>query len=208
MALYPIWIDLNNSLEVDGMHIFKITSLRLCSTLIVTTAELTHLLWESLNGGVISHHLLNRSDLPAISNWWGIFFLPLLTWITMCFIEQRRSKYSSDIRKVSNVHKIAILGCLSAFVYGACFAFSFANSYETVLSYLFPGLFLLALLLPVYRAEYLLGFVLGMALIFGAILPVIVGGLVALLSAICRLVVWPFSVRFWKFITRSEPAPS
>ena len=185
------------------MNIFKMTRLRIYTTLMVTAAELAHLLWEHFNGGVISHHLLNRSDLPAISNWWGIFLLPLLTWITVYFIEQRSSKHLSDTSKVSSVHKNAILGSCSAFIYGACLAFCFANGYQTALSYLFPGLFLLALLLPVFRAEFLLGFVLGMALIFGAILPMIVAGVVALLSSFSHLVVWPFSVRFWKIITRS-----
>jgi hypothetical protein len=189
------------------MNIFKFTRLRLRFTLLVTAAELTHLLWEHFNGGVVSHHLLNRSDLPAISNWLGLFALPLLTWITLYFLELRSSKYSKNAEIISSVSKNAIFGCSAAFLYGACLAFCFANGNETAMSYLFPGMFLLALFLPVYRAECLLGFVLGMTLIFGAILPMIIGGVVVLLSSFCHFVLWPFSVRFWRFIRRSQSEP-
>ena len=37
-----------------------------------------HLTFEHYTGGVRSHHLLNRPDLPAISNWLGLITLPLL----------------------------------------------------------------------------------------------------------------------------------
>ncbi len=33
---------------------------------------------EYFNGGVVSHNLLAREDLPAISNWWGLLTVPLL----------------------------------------------------------------------------------------------------------------------------------
>ena len=50
-------------------------------TVLVALAELAHLAWEHLHGGVASHHLLNRADLPAISNAWGALFLPALAWV-------------------------------------------------------------------------------------------------------------------------------
>jgi hypothetical protein len=37
-----------------------------------------HLAFEHFTGGVQSHNLLNRPDLPAISNWLGLVTLPLL----------------------------------------------------------------------------------------------------------------------------------
>jgi hypothetical protein len=37
-----------------------------------------HLAYEHFTGGVQSHNLLNRPDLPAISNWLGLVTLPLL----------------------------------------------------------------------------------------------------------------------------------
>ena len=41
------------------------------------------LLWEYFNGGVVSHNLLAREDLPAFSNFWGLLTVPLLFWISI-----------------------------------------------------------------------------------------------------------------------------
>ena len=56
------------------------TRARRTITVLVALAELGHLAWEHFHGGVVSHHLLNRADLPAISNAWGAVFLPALAW--------------------------------------------------------------------------------------------------------------------------------
>src|SRR5467141_3234537 len=63
--------------------------LRLYLTGLVVLAELAHLTWEHFNGGVISHHILHRSDMPAISNWWSLLLLPSLTWFLIGRIEGR-----------------------------------------------------------------------------------------------------------------------
>jgi hypothetical protein len=48
---------------------------------------------------------------------------------------------------------------------------------------MFLGVSVIALVLPIYRAENVLGFVLGMTFTFGAVLPTAVGSVVAMLSA-------------------------
>ncbi len=37
-----------------------------------------HLAYEHFTVGVQSHHLLNRAELPAISNWLGLIVLPII----------------------------------------------------------------------------------------------------------------------------------
>lgn len=37
---------------------------------------MTLLAWEYTHGGVVSHHFLDRRDMPAISNWWSLAVLP------------------------------------------------------------------------------------------------------------------------------------
>jgi hypothetical protein len=49
----------------------------------ILLAELACLAWEHFHGGVKSHHLFHRSDLPAISNWWGALVLPGLAWFLL-----------------------------------------------------------------------------------------------------------------------------
>lgn len=50
--------------------------LRLCLTALATFAELAHLAWQHLHGGIASHHILDRADLPAISNGWSGLVIP------------------------------------------------------------------------------------------------------------------------------------
>lgn len=47
-----------------------------------------------------------------------------------------------------------------------------------------------SVLFPVYRAEYLFGFVLGMTFVFGPVLPALVASVPMLISAVSRLVLW------------------
>lgn len=75
---------------------------------------------------------------------------------------------------------------IGAFLYGAVLAASFELGAQTITSVMFIGLFALALALPVYRAEYITGFLIGMTVTFGAILPLIVAAVVAVLSFLVR----------------------
>lgn len=143
----------------------------------------THLCYEHLGGGVQSHHLLNRPDLPAVSNWLGLFILPLLGWV----FGLRVRDYSTG-SSPSGAASGPWVGLAGAFLYGAALAASFELDASALTSGLFLGLFALAAALPVYRAEYILGFVVGMTFTFGAVLPALVAGVVALVSVVVRFV--------------------
>ena len=62
----------------NDMNPRRLSAIRVWLTVTVTLAESAHLAWEHFNGGVASHHFLNRADLPAISNAWGLLLLPTL----------------------------------------------------------------------------------------------------------------------------------
>lgn len=145
-------------------------------TLLVLLAELAHLTWEHFHGGVLSHHLLNNKELPALSNAWGALLLPALAWFLFGLVAPRISGG-------------VIAAFLGAILYGALFSAAFATDQEALLPYLFFGLPLIGLVLPIYRGEYLLGFVLGMTFTFGAVLPMLVGSVVAAWSALFHLVI-------------------
>jgi len=53
------------------------------------------------------------------------------------------------------------------------------------------ALFPLAILVPIYRAECLLGFVIAMTFTFGTILPMLIGSLFVLMGAFIYLVLRP-----------------
>ena len=73
-----------------------------------------------------------------------------------------------------------MVGLLGGVVFGLALSISFISGHESVSSFLFYSLLPLALLLPVYRPECLLGFVLGMSTALGAVLPTVFGTLMAL----------------------------
>jgi hypothetical protein len=171
--------------------------LRLYLTSLVMLAELAHLTWEHFNGGVASHYILNRSDMPAISNWWGALLLPALTWFLTGRVQRRIALHSGAQEAASKPHVSVVAGFVGSLLFGILLSASFINGYETIASYLFLGMFLLALLMPVYRAECVLGFVLGMAFVFGAVIPTVVGSVIAAVSAVIHLYVRPGLARLW-----------
>ncbi|CAM5425326.1 hypothetical protein [Rhodanobacter lindaniclasticus] len=98
-----------------------------------------HLAFEHVNGGVRSHHLLDRADLPAISNWLGLVVLPVLG----ALFGQRICHALASPARPGLLAGIWLgLGC--AMAYGVALAVSFALGASTLTSGLFLGLFLLA----------------------------------------------------------------
>src|SRR4051794_32416372 len=75
--------------EISAMSTQQMRRIRIMLTGLVMLAELLHLAWEYTHGGVHSHHILNRPDLPAISNGWGALLLPLLSWFLFGHILRR-----------------------------------------------------------------------------------------------------------------------
>jgi hypothetical protein len=140
-----------------------------------------HLAYEHWSGGVRSHHLLDDPDLPSISNWLGLVTLPLLG-----LALARRVRGLSTPAVPSGLTFPVLAALVGAFLYGTMLAASFFSGAEVVTSVAFFGLFVCAAALPVYRAEYLLGFVGGMTFAFGGVLPLIVAAVFALISLVLR----------------------
>lgn len=176
---------------------------RLYLTAVVMFAALAHLTWEQFTGGVASHHFLNRADMPAISNWWGALLLPVLTWFLTSRIQRRMAHHSGGNAAASTRPIRVVAGFVGALLFAILLSVAFTNDYETMASYVFLSMFLLALLLPVYRAECVLGFVLGMTFVFGAVLPTVIAAILAAVSAAIHLAVRPLLARFWTWCKRT-----
>ncbi|MGF1924710.1 MAG: hypothetical protein ACQUHE_11070 [Bacteroidia bacterium] len=153
----------------------KSLSFRLYFTGAITIAIWAILVWNHFNGGVSSHHLLHRKDLPEISNWWSGLLIPFST----LFLTYRAQKRMDQ----QNI----MIGFLAALIYGIALSVTFFFGYTSLTSYLFRGVILLALFFPIYRAESLLGFVLGMTTTFGAVLSTAAGILLVIFGLVLHL---------------------
>lgn len=158
---------------------------------------LGHLLWEHLNGGVLSHHLLNSSDFPAISNWWGIAILPILAWFTTTRIKRRISFQSDDISADRKFPKGIIIGFFGMLLVSLLQSVAFEFGYENITMYMALCVLLIGLFLPIYRAECILGHVLGATITFGPIIPIIGILIIAAISAFSNLFMKPLLIYIW-----------
>jgi hypothetical protein len=156
------------------------------------------LIWEHFHGGVPSHSFMARKDMPSISNWWGGLLLPLLT----CFSLYRLQKRLFLTNESNTVSPKQVQTVLLLFVAGLLYAGSIAYCFETdkfdINGVLFPALLLWALIFPLFRAEFFLGFVLGMTYTFGAILPTFIASVFVSISFIGHKYVYPFVLRMFR----------
>ena len=177
---------------------------RLYFTGFATLAIGALLTWNHSHGGVPSHHVLADETLPLISNWWGILVIPLLTLFLTYRIQKRiyRPGYQETYSSLNQ----ALYGFLGALSFGILLAVFFTLGNSVMPGYMILGLLPLALFFPIYRAEYLLGFVLGMTYTFGAVLPTGVGSILALIGAGIYLLIRPGIIFVGsKFISSGSP---
>ena len=155
-----------------------ISTSRLALAALALLAEALHLGWEALHGGIVSHHLLQRADLPGLSNAWGLLLLPALA----AWAAGRLPRQPAAARDWLPV----ALGFALPLLLGAALSLAFGFKLQALTEAVFFGLLLLAVLLPAHRPESLFGFVLGMSWTFGAVLPTLVGAVIMSLSWLVR----------------------
>ncbi len=139
--------------------------------------------FEYFNGGVRTHHFLARADLPGFSNWLALLVLPLLGLVLAV-----RAKAEPGGRASSILSPTLAAGTAGSLAYGAALAASFHFGLEQISLVLFLGLFLSAIAFPVYRAEYIFGFVVGMTIVFGSVIPLAFALFLAAVSFVLRRV--------------------
>lgn len=161
---------------------------RLAITAVVAVAEAAHLAWEAGHGGIVSHHLLGDPGMPALWNGWGLIVLPAIAWIASARLV-RPSAHGWHL------HPGALLRLAGAMAGGIAMSVAFTAGRSDLAGHVLLAIALSGLIVRAYRAEYLMGFVLAMAWTFGALIPTLIGGAIALASAAVwfgpwRLVRW------------------
>lgn len=196
---------------MDKRKFFKI---RIYVTGIVSIAIWSLLIWYHYNGGVPIHHIAADEDLPSISNWWGALLLPLLTWF-LTYRIQKRIFGSKDGYPAAPKYLLlhVLYRFAGALLFGIILSVCFSLGYHDLTGYLILGLLPVAILFPIYRAECLLGFVIGMTFTFGAVLSTAFGALISLVALVLYLVIRRGIVYAWsKFapllsLSKHKPHP-
>jgi hypothetical protein len=149
-------------------------------TLFVTIAILGLILWDYYHDGVPTHHLLNKKDLPGISNWWGAILLPLATYLSLNRIK-KRINFETDSNS-QNLKKQFLIPFVISFFYAIIIAVSFSTGNSQISNLFFPAIFIIALFFPIYKSEYFLGFIIGLTYTFGGVLPIVIGLFLAIIG--------------------------
>lgn len=169
---------------------------------LVSIAIWSLLAWYYFNGGVPSHHILAREDLPEISNWWGGILLPILTWLVLFRIQKRENLPKVNSNNFLQIPKKTWFSFMGALLLGISLSVFFTLGNEGMSGYLMLSVFAISLFFPVYRAECLLGFVLGMTFTFGAVLPTGIGSILAIIGFLIYNLIRPFLVFIFKYIKK------
>ena len=143
------------------------------------------ILLEHFDGGVVSHHLLAREDLPKISNLWGLLTVPMLSWIVYTIILKRKN---SEQQTNQTIKKNMLL----AFIFGVSVSVLWELGLQSVLPYFMLLPFLIAFFRPVHLPEFLLGFVIGMIYTFGGVLPIIIGSVLMIICFVINKIITLF----------------
>jgi len=145
---------------------------RLLATAGLGVATAALLAWRAAHGGIPRHHLLHRADLPAISTAWDLLVVPVLAWFLLGRARARLEGASGWF------------GLGLGLLVGAGFALLFRLGHLEPLPWVLLAILAAGILAQTYRAECVLGFVLGMTFTFGAVLSSAVAGVLAGLSAL------------------------
>lgn len=148
--------------------------LRLLFAAIALFAIGVQLVWEALHGGIVVHHLLQRADMPGLSNAWGLLVLPVLAaWTAGRW--PRRPWVAGDLVPL-------LVGFAVPLLLGAALSVSFVLDTRALTEVVFLAMLVLAALLPADRRECLTGLVLGACWAFGPVLPLLLGVILAGIS--------------------------
>lgn len=163
----------------------------LWAPLVGVAAAGTHLAWEALHGGIRSHHLLAREDLPAMSNLWGLLILPALGLLTMYFVRRR----SAVARRAAST---AITAFIASLLLGCALSAAFSYGLDDLAAGLLLAAFLAGSIVRTYRVEYIFGFVVGMTYVFGPVIPTIAATIAATISCVAHFLLRPALVAFYR----------
>jgi hypothetical protein len=145
----------------------QIVKLHPIFTLMASLAIWSLLAWNYFNGGVSSHNILAKADMPSISNWWGAVLIPILSW----YLVGKTKKRITAEKSFDKIPNSVYFGFFGGLFIGIILAISVETNLKIISSNMIYVLLGISVFYPIYRAECILGFILGMCYSIGAVLP-------------------------------------
>ena len=183
--------DINPNYNPGVMNENLFYSRALYFTAILTIAIWALLAWQHFHGGVPGHHLLADEKLPKISNWWGALLLPLLSSLLLYRTRKRIFRQSHSEQETVKILRDSLFNFLGSIIFGTLISICFTLNYHDFTGYMVLGLLAFALFFRIYQAECLLGFVIGMTLTFGAVIPTGFGIMMSFLGLLIYIAIRP-----------------
>ncbi|WP_343485941.1 hypothetical protein [Allomuricauda sp. d1] len=166
---------------------------RLIITLVITVLVWAHVLWDYTHGGIPVHYLFMNENMPPFPNWLGAIILPFFTWVLLYRIHKR-----VDAPDAKDTFRLAISRFFTALVVAGSIAICFELGIE-IPGFVLLGILGLGVALPLYKSEFLLGWVLGLSYTFGAMIPmlfaIVLAGVLFLFYKLGRAVVGLFKAK-------------
>lgn len=192
MLLVSTYVTKLSSRTQINMQPSNYTKSKVYITILAFMMILGLLVWQHFHGGVPSHHILQKKDLPEISNWWGALLIPGLTWFLLSRIEKRLHKKVLVQQETKN-QTLKIFGLfILGLTFGLVIALSFTNNFKLLLDNILYVFLIISLFVPIFYAEFILGFIFGMTYTFGAILPTVFILILAALGFLIYRFIRPF----------------
>lgn len=138
---------------------------RLLITGVFTLYALSLILWDYFHAGVPVHYLFHSDDFPGFSNWWGVLIVPIFSWIILKRLSDR-----DDLTDDSGA-RYMLLRFLLAAVFGIIVCLFFFSEANEMVSYLMLALLAISFFFPLYKGEFVLGYVMSTLFAFGAFIP-------------------------------------
>jgi hypothetical protein len=170
------YTETSESMSMVSRETFR--TFRIGFTAVVSLCLGALLLWQYLNDGIPSHYFLADKTMPLVSNAWGAVTIPLFTWLMLWRIDTRLFDHQTTIP----FPRVVLAAFIGALVYGVILGVSITGGFKQISGNTPWFIAVAALLFPVYRAEYFLGFVLGLTYWIGGVLPIIVGCVFVLIA--------------------------
>lgn len=148
--------------------------LRIIITVIIVLLVWSHVIWDYFHGGIPTHYLFQDASMPGIPNWLGAILLPFFTWFLLGRI-RRRVNIPNSKESLGKVGLRFLAAALVAIAISVCFTLGIE-----IPGYVLLSIFVLAFFFPLFNSEYVLGWVMGSAFTFGAVIPMGFGSLFAL----------------------------